>query len=145
MDKKYIYLDHTADAKFQAFGTTLEEAFVNSACAMIGVMCDIPRRNPSRKKYIRVTGKDKESLLCNFLEEVLFLFDSGHFLTFNVPKLTIIERGSSYFLSATLSGDSAEKYEFFSLVKGITYNEMFVKEEFFGRKKKFIIQVVVDI
>ena len=33
MAEKFKYLEHTADAKFQAFGRTLEEAFANAVLA----------------------------------------------------------------------------------------------------------------
>ena len=36
----YEYLDHTADAKFIAYGQTLEEAFVNCAKATFGIIID---------------------------------------------------------------------------------------------------------
>ena len=38
--QKFKYLQHTADAKFQAFGKTLEEAFCNAALAMVSLMWD---------------------------------------------------------------------------------------------------------
>ncbi|MGB2763781.1 MAG: archease, partial [Candidatus Aminicenantaceae bacterium] len=31
--ERYRFLEHTSDAKFQAFGNTLEEAFCNAALA----------------------------------------------------------------------------------------------------------------
>ena len=34
--QKFRYLSHTADAKFQAFGASLEEAFSNAALGGIG-------------------------------------------------------------------------------------------------------------
>jgi SHS2 domain-containing protein len=36
--ERYRFLRHTADAKFQAFGTTLEEAFINAALATASLM-----------------------------------------------------------------------------------------------------------
>ena len=32
---KYKFLEHTADIKFQAFGKSIEKAFVNSAKAIV--------------------------------------------------------------------------------------------------------------
>ena len=37
---KYKFLEHKADAKFQAFGKSLEEAFSNAALAMTSIMTD---------------------------------------------------------------------------------------------------------
>ncbi len=36
--KKYEFLYHIADAKFRAYGSTMEEAFENAALAMFNVM-----------------------------------------------------------------------------------------------------------
>jgi len=38
--ERYRFLEHTADAKFQAFGKTLEEAFSNAALATASLMWD---------------------------------------------------------------------------------------------------------
>ena len=37
---KYKYLPHTADVKFQSYGKTLEEAFVNAAYATADVITE---------------------------------------------------------------------------------------------------------
>ncbi|MEK6820605.1 MAG: archease, partial [Nanoarchaeota archaeon] len=76
---KFKFLEHTADMKFQAFGKSLEEAFVNSALAMKEAISGKIRVKSRIKKKIMVKGKDKESLLYNFLEEILFLLDSEGF------------------------------------------------------------------
>jgi len=141
--EKYKYLEHTADAKFQAFGKTLEEAFKNSALAMLNLMCDTAKVKSKTDKEIKVKGKDKESLLYNFLEELLFLLDSKRFVTGSIKSLKITGKSGEYWLNAGLSGDNASKYSFFGQVKAITYNNMLVKEN--KKAKRFIIQAVVDL
>ena len=37
---KFKFLEHTADAKFQAFGKNLEETFANAALALTKLMTD---------------------------------------------------------------------------------------------------------
>lgn len=141
--EKYIYLEHTADAKFRAFGGSLEKAFENATLAMLNLMCDTKKVRGKTSKKINVKGKDKEALLYNFLEEILFLLDSKNFLTCKIKSIKIKEIKKSYKLEAELLGDKASKYKFFGEVKAITYNSMFVKQ---GKKtKRFIIQAVVDL
>ena len=48
--KKYEFLEHTADAKFRAYGKSHEEAFSNAAQAMISVMADPAKIEPKEKK-----------------------------------------------------------------------------------------------
>lgn len=141
--EKYIYLEHTADAKFQAFGKSLGEAFSNAALAMLNLMCKTSSVKATIKREIKVKGKDKEALLYSFLEEILFLLDSKNFLTCKVKSIKIKEIKKSYSLEAELLGDNASSCKFFGEVKAITYNSMFIKED--KKTKKFIIQAVVDL
>ena len=136
---KFKFLEHTADMKFQAYGKTIEEAFKNSALALISVMTKDKIKEKEKKK-IKIEGKDLENLLYNFLEEFLILLDSENFVLSKIRKIKI-EKKKHYSLVADISGDNAENYEFNLDVKAVTYNEMFVKKE----KDKFICQVVVDV
>ncbi len=134
---KFKFLEHTADIKFQAFGNSLEEVFENSALAMFNSMSD--EKVKEKKSFIiNVKGKDFESLLYNFLEELLFLFDSENFFLAKIKKIKIT---NDFKLSAEVVGDSAENYEIHIDIKAITYNDMFVKKE----GNKFIVQVVMDV
>lgn len=134
---KYKYFEHTADIKFQAFGKTVEKAFENSALAMFNTMCSETVKRKI-KKTINVKGKDLESLLYNFLEELLFYLDSENFFLSRI-KVKIDEKKLT--LEAEAQGDLAGKYPIHLDVKAVTYNEMFVKRE----KNKYICQVVLDV
>ena len=134
---EYKFLEHKADAKFQAFGKTLEEAFSNAALAMFSIMTKTGKIKPKIEKKIVVDGIDQKSLLSNFLEKILFLLDTEGFLLNKVKKIKI-EKNK---LNAILIGDGINSYELFGEVKAVTYNEMFIKKE----KEKYIVQVVVDM
>ncbi|MBI5148706.1 archease [Candidatus Pacearchaeota archaeon] len=136
---KYKYLKHTADIKFQAFGKTLAECFENSSLAMFNAMYQGNVKRKIKKK-IKVKGRDLESLLYNFLEELLFLLDSENFFLSRI-KVYINEKNLS--LSAELEGDEAKNYAISLDVKAVTYNEMFVKHQ--RAKNKYICQVVLDV
>ncbi len=133
---KYKFLEHKADAKFQAFGETLEEAFSNSAIAMTSIMTDPEKVKGNIVKKIQIKGNDKKSLLYNFLEELLILLDTENFILHEVKKIKIKENE----LTAELIGDELNNnYEVKSDVKAVTYNNMEIKEN------PFIVQVVCDI
>ena len=80
---KYKFLEHTADAKFQAYGATLEEAFKNAALAMFSIIVDTRKVNGKLEKRIHVDGADKKALLYVFLEELLYLFEPQVFQYLN--------------------------------------------------------------
>ncbi|MEK6917853.1 MAG: archease [Nanoarchaeota archaeon] len=135
---KYKFLPHTADIKFQAFGKTIEEAFENSALAMLSDIYN-KKIKETKKIKIKVKGQDFESLLYNFLEEFLFLLDSKRFLVSKVKKIKIDKK--NFKLEAEISGDDAKNYGFTNTVKAITYNSMFIK----NKNKKWVTQVVLDV
>ena len=60
--EKYRFLPHTADAKFQAFGKTLEESFVNAALAMASLMWDWELIDKTKKQRVEEDGRDLEQL-----------------------------------------------------------------------------------
>jgi len=135
---KFKILEHTADGKFQAYGTSLDESFSNSAYAMISLMTKNKIKEEIKKK-IKIKGKNIEQLLYNFLEEILFLLDSENFILSKIKKIKINK--GKFLLEAEISGDKTKNYEIFGNVKAVTYNSMFVKKQ----KGKFITQVVVDM
>jgi len=133
---EYKFIEHTADIQFQAFGKTIEESFNNSALAMTKSITDDTIKSKIEKK-ITVTGHDLESLLYNFLEELLVLFDSEYFILAKVSEIKI----EDFKLTAILLGDLASGYEIHLDIKAITYNEMFIRL----RNDIWTTQVTLDV
>jgi len=136
--KKFIFLEHTADVKFQAFGKSAEEVFENSALALFNILYDKKVKEEKSHK-IKGRGNDFESLLYNFLEEFLVLFDSKNFLPGKIKNLKLNKK--NFKIEAEVVGDDIINYKTGVHVKAITYNEMFVKKQ----KNKWTSQVVVDV
>ena len=140
MAMQYKFLPHTADLKFQAYGESIEECFINSSYALKSIFIEGPVK-PIIKEEIDVFGKDLESLLYNFLEEFLGIMDVDNFLLSKVLNLTIKKGSEGYELHSEVIGDNIKNYQIQGSVKAITYNEMFVKQEGNG----YLSQVVVDV
>lgn len=139
--KPYEYLPHTAEAKFAAYGKSMEEAFSNAALAMENIITDTEKIKPNIKKKIVIETKQLAALLYDFLQELLILFDSEHFALKKIENLKIQQKGSDYLLTATAMGDDAQHYEIISGVKSVTYNEMEIKKE----KGQWKVVVVLDV
>lgn len=140
--KQYKFLPHTADAKFQAFGKTLDEAFENSAYAMTDIITDHKKIKLKIKKKIKVESEDQKALLYDFLEQFLILLDSEDFLLGEISELKIKKKKDSLILTSLIIGDNHhENYEIETSIKAVTYQEMFIKKE----KGDFVVQVIVDI
>ncbi|MBU2634442.1 MAG: archease [Nanoarchaeota archaeon] len=131
---KYKFFPHTADAKFKAYGKSLEEQFSNAALAMSSIMVDSKKVKPKIKKTINIKGNDIKSLLYNFLEELLFLLDTEYFLLNQIEEIKIKDNS----LKATITGDIVkDEYELLGEVKAVTYNDMEITKSY--------VQVVVDL
>ncbi len=143
---KYKFFDKTADAKFQAFGYTLEETFKNAQEAMISVMYSLEEIASydldEQTREMIVEGENLENLLYRFLEEVIFLMNAEFFVGL-VEKIQIIHLEDKYKLKAILRGTQAINLESNGEIKAVTYNEMFVKHD--EDKGKYTVQVVVDL
>ena len=140
--KPYIYLSHTADAKFRAFGANLDEAFANAAYAMTDVITDHKKIKAKVKEKISAKSEDEKALLYDFLEKFLILLDTKKFLLSKVNNIKIKKEKKGFSLSAEVSGDNhTENYEIRTAIKAVTYQEMDIKKE----KGKVTLQVVVDI
>jgi len=139
--ERYRFLPHTADAKFQAFGKTLEESFINAALATASLMWDWELIDKTIEHRVEVDGRDLEQLLFSFLEEIIYLLESKMFLLGGVDEIRIEKKNTGYILVAVFKGEQySEKHMIFGDVKAITYNEMDIK-----RNDRFMVQVVVDI
>jgi SHS2 domain-containing protein len=134
---KYKFLKHTADVKFQAIGKDMNEVFKNSALALKEAICGKIKVKETKEKMVKAEGRDFESLLYIFLEQILYLLDAENFLISNVKEIEI----KNLRLRAKIVGDRASNYKFTNAVKAVTYNEMFIKKE----KGNWISQVVLDV
>ncbi|WP_135610942.1 archease [Methanococcoides sp. AM1] len=141
-DLKYEYLEHTADAKFKAYGKTMEEAFENAAVAMFNVMINTSKVDCKHTESIKLTAPDIDDLLVDWLSELLFLFEVDFiaFGEFKVESITQVD--GEYTISAHASGEEIDlgKHEIDTEVKAVTYNDLKAEEVPEG----FMVQVTVD-
>lgn len=140
--KKFKFLEHTADVKFQAFGKSLNECFENAAKAMFAVMAE-KVRGKGKRKDLKAKGDDLPALLYNFLEELIFFMETEDLFLKDVK--VAIKKEDRFLLEAQVKGGKASEQEVAIVVKAVTYNQMFIKEEGKGRDKRWIAQVVVDV
>ncbi len=138
---RYEYLDHTADAKFIAYGDSLEEAFTNSAYAMENILVGDEKVQSKIKRTIKAESESKENLLYDFLDELLFLLDTESLLLSKIEDLKIEAKNNRYILECKATFDNASGYDISGNIKSVTHSEMKIEES----DGNFKIQVVVDI
>lgn len=136
MVEKFRFLEHTADDKFEAFGDSKEELFTNCSLAMTAVMTsDVVTKKISHT--IEIKANRIESLLFDFLNELLFVLESEKLILADIKEIKIDDNK----LIATIIGDNVNNYDIEAGIKAVTYNDMIVVE----KNNKWRAIVVVDL
>lgn len=140
----YEFLDHTADEKFVVTADSLEDGFSTSVTAFFEILLG-PAVFVDNKvtKEISLTAKKLRSLLYDFLNELVFYFDSEDLLLQIVNDIAIIENDDgTWTINASLSGDFQYDYALRTEIKNMTYSDMELTQDVSGVWK---LVVVVDI
>ena len=139
MQAPFEILEHTADIGFRAWGPTPAALFENAARAMGVIAADADAIDPRGELTVEVTGEDYESLLVNWLSEIVYLFDSGRFAAarYEVDEITPQKLG------ARLIGEPRDpaRHPWRLIIKAVTYHEIEVAE----RKGRWEARVFLDI
>ncbi|MDD9953310.1 MAG: archease [Candidatus Woesearchaeota archaeon] len=130
----YELLEHTADAKFRAYGKNKEAAFANAVKGMTAIITDPEKLAKDREFPVTVTADDNKKLLFDFLDQILFLMDTEHFVP---AEADVRIEGNT--LTAALRGDDVKKVG--GNLKAVTYSEMEITQQ----DGQWMLQVVVDI
>jgi SHS2 domain-containing protein len=124
--ERFRFLDHPSDVGIYAFGKTKKELFENAAFGMFSLMADLNGVENKHSFKVAVQGDDFESLLVNWLNELIFYEDSKKILlkTFNIENITA-ER-----LEAEVSGEKIdlERHSIYRPIKAATYNQLQIKK-----------------
>ena len=120
--RPYRQLPHTADLAWRLWGQDLPELFENAGRALSATLTDrrYLRRRATRK--VRLTAGDREALLVDWLNHLLYLFDIDGFLgrDFQVELLTPES------LAAAVTGESFDpaRHPARTGVKAATYHQL---------------------
>ena len=142
MEKKYKFIDYMADALIEAWGSNLEEAFVNAARAFYDTMVYEEKIECKRTIEVKASGRDLEELLYDWIETLIYLFDTEYWLTANYD-LKIEKLGDEWILKGKVCGETYDKGKHGSKthVKAVTYHEMKIE-----MKKDFVrVRYLLDL
>ncbi len=142
-ERKFEYLEHTADVYIASHGATMEEAFGNSALAMFEVMTDTQKVNATHKDAIEVEAEDEYALLYSWLEALLVKFEVNGMVYSKFDVHFIKETKDGFKLKATIYGEKyeASKHPQKVGVKAVTYHQM----EFIKEREKVTLMFILDI
>lgn len=119
-------LEHTADIGFRAQADTLPKLFETAAEALVSIAMETDRIAPRSAYPLDSSGDSNESLLVNWLSEVLYLVDGEHLAlaSFQVTELTA---GRVAGIARGEPRDPA-RHPPKLVVKGVTYHQLKIEQ-----------------
>ena len=132
-------LEHTADIGFRARGRTKAEMFTSAALALESVAVEIGGARGEAVYPLAVTGEDDESLLVNWLSEVLYYLDGRRVVIerFEIDEISSTAvRGQGWGEQRDLARHPPKL-----VVKGVTYHQLKIAKDAEG----WIAEVYLDI
>lgn len=139
MDRPFEILEHTADVGFRAWGAHPDELFVNAAHAMMAIAAEDDPVARTGVRAIDVAGEDYESLLVNWLSELLYLFDADEFVANRIEVASITPTQ----IRARLIGEGRdpERHRWKLIVKAVTYHELQVNQTGDGWEARVFLDI----
>ena len=138
MVKKFELIDHTADIGIAAYGADLKETFANAAYGLFSLMVDLDDVSESLCREARVTADNREDLLVEWLNDLIYIFDVDNVLLkrFEITRLT------DKSLRAKCFGEKIDpqRHRIKMGIKAATYHMLQVEEG-----NGFRAQVLLDI
>ena len=89
MEKDFEIIDHTADVGIIAYGANMNQAFANAARALFSLITELDDVDEVVHRDTELTATDEESLLVEWLNELIYLFDVENILfkRFDITRL----------------------------------------------------------
>lgn len=125
----------------EAWGSDLNEAFQHAAEGFFEVMIDTSKVEPKVEEKVEVDGYDLHSLLYNWLESLLVLFETKN-LVFSKFSVKINSVNENFKLVAKALGEKYDhlKHSYRVAVKAVTFHEMEIK-----RNHRYRLKFLLDI
>ena len=138
MEKDFEIVNHTADVGIIAYGADVKQAFANAARGLFSLITELDDVREVLYRDIEVTATDKESLLVEWLNELIYRFDTENiiFKRFDITEL------DNTGLRARSYGEKIDnsRHKLKTGVKAATYHLLKVDKD-----DGYKVQVILDI
>jgi len=132
---RFEELEHTADLALRVRGQDLADLLRNAAQGMLQLSGAVPQSGPRSRRELRLDSLDRESLLVDFLQELLFRIEMRQVA---YPEIEIHDITDTA-LRATLT--EAPLQGVAKPIKAVTYNDLHIEESPLG----LVTTVVFDV
>ena len=138
MGHDFDIVNHTADIGIIAYGADLKQAFAHAATGLFNLITDLDKVDEVVSRDIELTAPDIESLLVDWLNDLIYIFDAENILfkRFDISQLTPTQ------LKARVYGEkvNTSKHELRRGVKAATYHMLRV-----AKNNGYQARVIFDI
>src|SRR3989449_5617196 len=121
MAPDFELLEHTSDIGVLGRGGTRDEALVAASNGLVSILANPEEFRPIEERYFKATGSDEASQVVNWLNEILFFFDTEGmvFVEFAIDSWTANE------IIGHARGErlDVDRHEFRTAVKAATYHQ----------------------
>jgi len=137
--KGFEIIDHTADVGIIAYGADLKQLFSNAALALFSLVTEPKSIRQELQRDVKIISEDKDSLLVEWLNELIYLFDAEHILfsRFDIERLT------NDSLQASCYGENIDplRHKIRIGVKAATYHMLKIDKDSNGYR----VHIIFDI
>jgi SHS2 domain-containing protein len=133
--QQFQEIEPTADWAFRAHGRDLAQLFANAARGMFELQGSTGSGETSVARAVAVSGADRETLLVNWLNELLYLQEAQHE---TYSRFEILEISDTH-LEARVYGQPYRPEG--KMIKAATFNDLMVRQS----KNGWEATIVVDV
>ena len=121
MAPEFELLEHTSDIGVLGRGANREEALVAASHGLVSILVDPSVFRPLEERYFKAPGRDEAAQVVNWLNEILFFFDTEGMLFAEFH----IEEWAGSQITGCAKGEifDVERHEFRTAVKAATYHQ----------------------
>jgi SHS2 domain-containing protein len=139
MAAEFELLEHPSDIGVWARGDNRNEALIAASQGLTSILANPADFKPLEQRFFKATGSDEAALIVNWLNEILFFFDTEGmiFVEFEIEswdtnELVGLARGERF---------DIDQHEFRTAVKAATYHQF----ESHSTPRGWEIRVFVDV
>jgi len=135
LSKRFEEIEHTADLAIRAYGRDTSELFANAAYGMFALMAEPSVEAPAREREVSLEATDYESLLVDWLNELIYL----HEVEGETYSQFTFETLSPTTLKAQVTGGPTKSKT--TAIKAATFHELAIEETASG----LVATIVFDV
>lgn len=131
------FLEHTADIQVECRGGAFEDLLREAAQAFYEITLECVRDDAPATRHLDLTGATQEELMVRWLQELLFLLETEHF----VATRYVFDEAQDGRVSALLEGYICSSDERSQEVKGVAYHGLRIEQEAEGCSANIIFDL----